>query len=89
MSGHQKSLGGSGVTCVCVCRDIKYMDWKRFRNLRVPENIRVALIMISELDVRDEFAVDSDECDLDVDPSGRVSGVQFKVFRPVEREVVR
>ena len=23
---------------VQVARDIKYMDWKRFRNLRVPEN---------------------------------------------------
>ena len=23
---------------MCTIRDIKYMDWKRFRNLRVPEN---------------------------------------------------
>ena len=39
------------------------------------KTIRIAPIMDSELDVCDEFAVDSDECDLDADPSGRVSGV--------------
>ena len=54
-------------------RDIKYMDWKRFRNLRrVPENHPCCA---SELDGCDEFAVDSDEYYMDADPSGRVSGV--------------
>ena len=51
-------------------RDIKYMymDWKRFRNLRVPENHPCCAYI-------GEFAVDSDEYDMDADPSGRVSGV--------------
>ena len=39
------------------------------------KTIRVVPLMDSELDVCDEFAVDLDECDLDADPSGRVSGV--------------
>ena len=30
-------------------RDIKYMDWKRFRNLRVPENHPCCAYMDSEL----------------------------------------
>ena len=51
------------------------MDWKRFRNLRVPENHPCCAYMDSELYGCDEFAVDSDEYDMDADPSGRVSGV--------------
>ena len=50
-----------------------------FHNLYVyRKTIHIAPIMDSELDVCDEFAVDSDECDLDADPSGRVSGCSSK-----------
>ena len=35
--------------CDSGIRDIKYMDWKRFRNLRVPENHPCCAYMDSEL----------------------------------------
>ena len=41
--------GICSVQHVDLSRDIKYMDWKRFRNLRVPENHPCCAYMDSEL----------------------------------------